>query len=115
MLTIIVGTLTIILMTVIAVLGLIVTIPAFIIDMILLSPIWIPLAIAGLIILIVFLVKRRQILRTLRKGSSFARLKNEGAANKPKEIAKEYAEAILADSEKDTEEVEEEAEEDSED
>ena len=110
MLTLIVGILTIILMIVLAVLGLIVTIPAFIIDIILLSPVWIPLLIAGIIVLTIFLVKRRQILRKLRRGSSFAKLKNEGtSANSAKEIEAKYTE-VEFEAEEAEEEEEAEAE-----
>ena len=93
MLTIIVGTLSIIATIVLAICFLIIIIPSFLVDMILLSPVWIPLLIAGLIVLTVFLVKRRQILRKLRRGSSFAKLKNEGAsASGAKEVKLENTE-----------------------
>ena len=78
MLTLLLGILFLIAIIAVSLIFLIVLIPIASIDIILLSPVWIPALIAGLVVLIIFLVRRRKILKKLRKGSSFAKLKNEG-------------------------------------
>ena len=78
MLTLLLGILFLAALVLVSLIFLIALIPIASIDIILLSPVWIPLLIAGLVALIIFLVRRRKILKKLRKGSSFAKLKNEG-------------------------------------
>lgn len=98
MLTILLGLLFLAAIVIIALIFLVILIPISLIDLILLSPVWIPLLIAGLIVLIIFSVRRKKILKKLRKGSSFAKLKNEGKPDKKvAEIAVEDATENTAD------------------
>lgn len=87
MLTLLLGILFLVAIIAVSLVFLIVLIPIASIDIILLSPVWIPALIAGLVVLIIFLVRRRKILKKLRKGSSFAKLKNEGTVPQKSEKA----------------------------
>ena len=90
MLTLLLGILFLAALVIVALIFLVVLIPIASIDIILLIPVWVPLLIVGLVVLIIFLVRRRKILKKLRKGSSFAKLKNEGTSSKkPEEIVVE--------------------------
>ena len=100
MLTILLGLLFLAAIVIIALIFLVILIPISLIDLILLSPVWIPLLIAGLIVLIIFSVRRKKILKKLRKGSSFAKLKNEG---KPDKKAEEKVEVENAEESETTE------------
>ena len=92
MFTLLLGILFLAAIVVVSLIFLLVLIPIASIDLILLSPVWIPLLIAGLVALIIFLVRRRKILKKLRKGPSFAKLKNEGSsADTSKDIVVEAA------------------------
>lgn len=92
MFTLLLGILFLAAIVVVSLIFLIVLIPIASIDIILLIPVWVPLLVAGLVLLIIFLVRRRKILKKLRKGSSFAKLKNEGSsAQNSKEIVVEAA------------------------
>ena len=97
MLTLLLGILFLAVLVLVSLIFLLALIPIASIDIILLSPVWISLLIAGLVVLIIFLVRRRKILKKLRKGSSFAKLKNESAPVKKTDASEE--------SEKPTEEV----------